>query len=394
MNAMATAPDNQHRLHALERTINVNFRHRLVFTRDAFQAGNMVFADAMREPDGPVSVAIVIDSGVLEAWPLLARQVEGYCRRHSDVFDLRGEPLVLPGGERCKNRQDYLDVVRLINDAKLCRHSTLIAIGGGAVLDVAGYAAAIAHRGIRIVRFPTTTVGQGDSGVGVKNGINAFGKKNYLGTFAVPQAVICDENFLTTLSDRDWSAGFSEAVKVAALKDPDFFARIESAAPAIKARDLEAGAPIMRRSAELHLDHIATGGDPFEFTTARPLDFGHWSAHKLEQLSGFEVPHGEAVAIGIALDVAYCAQMGFVDEATATRIHRCLAARGLPLAHPLITREELLEGIEEFREHLGGTLTISMLTAIGSEKVVHEIDRAAMMRAAQSLVAATPPREE
>ncbi len=384
---MAMAPSNQQTNFSFEHPVTVEFRHRLLFTRGAFRPDNAAFADAMRERGmGATSIAVVIDSGVAEAWPNLGESVAAYCRHHAEALELRMAPLILAGGERVKNGQDYEEVLRLINDAKLCRHSALVAIGGGAVLDAAGYAAAIAHRGIRLVRFPTTTVSQDDSGVGVKNGINAFGKKNYLGTFSVPHAVICDEEFLATLSDRDWSAGFSEAVKVALLKDPDFFNQIEAAAPAIAARNMGAAMPIIRRSAELHLNHIATGGDPFEFTTVRPLDFGHWAAHKLEQLSDFEVSHGEAVGIGIALDVAYCAEIGLLDSDSASRIHRCLAALKLPLSHSLLKSERLLEGIEEFREHLGGELTLSMLSTIGSEHVIHEVDHNAMRRAVANVL--------
>ena len=137
-------------------------------------------------------------------------------------------------------------------------------LGGGAVLDAVGFAAAAAHRGVRLVRVPTTTLAQADSGVGVKNGINAFGKKNFLGTFSPPWAVINDEAFLQTLSDRDWRCGIAEAVKVALLKSERFFDQIGEAVPRLRMRDEQALIPIVRRSAWLHLHHITDGGDPFE----------------------------------------------------------------------------------------------------------------------------------
>src|SRR5204862_561409 len=127
-------------------------------------------------------------------------------------------------GERVKNKHDWvLRVHHAIERAGLCRHSFLAAVGGGAVLDMAGLAAATAHRGIRHIRIPTTVLSQNDSGIGVKNGVNAFGKKNFLGTFAPPFAVINDSGFLTTLDDRDWRSGIAEAIKVALIKDAPFF---------------------------------------------------------------------------------------------------------------------------------------------------------------------------
>ena len=209
-----------------------------------------------------------------------------------------------------------------------------MAIGGGAVLDAAGYAAATAHRGIRLIRVPTTVLAQDDSAMGVKNGINAFGKKNYLGTFAPPFAVINDVAFLQTLPDRHWRAGVSEAIKAALIKDRAFFDFLESQAAALKARDLVAMEQVIRRCAVLHLSHIASGGDPFELGSSRPLDFGHWSAHKLEQLTDHRLGHGEAVAIGIALDTTYSYLAGFLPEDDWRRIISLLPALGLSVYVP------------------------------------------------------------
>ena len=125
-----------------------------------------------------------------------------------------------------------MSVHRAIHEYGIDRHAYVLAVGGGALLDMVGYAAATAHRGVRLVRVPTTVLSQNDSGIGVKNSVNAFGKKNFLGTFAPPFAVFNDFTFLTTLSDRDWRAGISEAIKVALLKDATFFAFLEEHATA------------------------------------------------------------------------------------------------------------------------------------------------------------------
>ena len=297
-------------------------------------------------------------------------------------------PLELPGGERVKNEWRYvLDVLRTMEQALLCRHSYVVAIGGGAVLDVVGFAAAMAHRGIRLVRVPTTVLAQDDSAIGVKNGINAFDKKNYLGTFAPPFAVVNDARFLSTLSDRDWRAGLAEAIKVALIRDAPLFELIESAADRLKARDADAMQHVVRRSAELHYAHITTSGDPFELGSSRPLDFGHWAAHKLEQVSDYRLRHGEAVAIGIALDTTYARLSGFLPEPEWRRVIDVLLAVGLPVYAPELSQHldreadsrNVLRGLVEFQEHLGGRLTIMLLSGVGRAFDVHEIQRDVML---------------
>ena len=189
--------------------------------------------------------------------------------------------------------------------------------------------------------------------------------------------MVSDYEMLLTLSDRDWRAGISEAVKVALLKDPAFFAWIEENAQALAERSLEAMAWLVHRCAELHLEHIAHGGDPFELGSSRPLDFGHWAAHKLEQLSGYRLRHGEAVAIGIALDSAYSRLAGHLPPGDWRRIVRLFDAVALPTWAPELEVEDdrgrpaVLAGLDEFREHLGGRLTVILLAGIGSPFDVH-----------------------
>jgi len=304
----------------LDARFRLPFVHRLRFTRGAFDVGNDAIVSLL-EPSTPgeeARVLAILDEGVAEAWPSLDAAIGAWAGR--EAVALAGPTLVAPGGERVKNEPEHLErMLDAIHGAKLCRRSYVMAIGGGAVLDAAGYASAIAHRGVRLVRLPTTTLAQDDSGVGVKNGVNRYGKKNYLGTFAVPWAVVCDEAFLETLSDRDWRCGMAEAVKVGLVKDASLFEQVEREAERLAERDADAARPIIQRSAELHLRHITEGGDPFELTAARPLDFGHWAAHRLEHLSGYRVRHGEAVAIGVALDSEYSRLAGWLDGVLAPR---------------------------------------------------------------------------
>ncbi len=387
----------------IDAAVAPSFVHRLRFTEDVFRPGNPVLESVL--PPGRTAAILVVDDGVLAAADAasaggaggvagaagaagaapggeLARIVRGLEAR-GDRLGLRGEPMVVPGGEAAKQDRSVVDrVLAAIHRHGICRRSLVLVVGGGAVLDAVGFAAATAHRGVRLLRFPSTTLAQDDAGIGVKNGINAFGSKNFLGAFAVPWAVVNDRRFLGTQSLRDRRAGVSEAIKVGLLKDAAFVAAIEAQAAALAAGDLEALEPVVRRSAELHLEHIARGGDPFELEIARPLDFGHWSAHRLERMTDFAVRHGEAVSIGIAIDLAYAVRIGRLDAAEAARLTSLLEACGLPTRHPALGRtDDLMGGLEEFREHLGGELTITLVAGPGRPFDVHEIDAAAMREA-------------
>jgi 3-dehydroquinate synthase len=277
----------------------------------------------------------------------------------------------------------------------LDRQSFIAVIGGGAVLDMASFAAAIAHRGIRVLRFPTTVLAQADSGVGVKNSINLFGKKNFVGTFVPPFAVINDFDFLDTLERRDRIAGVIEAVKVALLKDAAFFEDLAGNAARLTT-DHTVLHRAITRSAELHLQHICGNGDPFELGSARPLDFGHWAAHKLESMTAHRLRHGEAVAIGIALDLAYSVRKGFLPQATATRVIRVLETIGFQLWDDALHERGrdgtlmLIEGLREFREHLGGELHITLLRDIGDSFEVTEMDEDAIVESIADLARYRP----
>jgi len=364
--------------------IKLSLPHRVSFTRGAFDVSNTALADLMPLEAGKnPRVLVAVDQGLVEAMPILQRDVAAYFAAHANTLpELVGFRSV-PGGEPVKNDLSNLETfLGAIHDAKLCRHSYILAIGGGAALDMIGFAAAIAHRGVRLIRMPTTTLSQDDSGVGVKNSVNMFGKKNFLGTFAVPWAVVNDLAMLETLDDREWRSGLSEAVKVALLKDASLYQLISDNADRLAQRDTALGDELIMRSAALHLDHIANGGDPFEATTARPLDFGHWSGHKLEQMTDFAIKHGEGVAIGLALDVTYCELMGLLAPEDAQGVRDTLVAIGFDLYHPAMEdADALLAGLDEFREHLGGELTITLIEAVGKPINVHTINRETMVAA-------------
>ncbi|HUD49120.1 MAG TPA: 3-dehydroquinate synthase [Candidatus Baltobacteraceae bacterium] len=377
---------------SIVRTFSVQFEHRVHFTRGVFNPSNSLLQTILSDPPRIPKVLVVLDESLASAWPELARLIENHFAALRDQLNLVCPPFILEGGERCKTSYFHVSEIHSqIERFHIDRHSYVLAVGGGALLDVAGLAAATAHRGVRHVRIPTTVLGQNDSGVGVKNGINAFGKKNFIGTFAPPFAVINDSDFLATLSDRDKRAGYAEAVKVALIRDRSYFESLEQDAPLLARFEPAAMQRMIHRSAELHVQHIASGGDPFEFGSARPLDFGHWAAHKIEQLSDFHIRHGEAVAIGMAIDLVYSRNISLLDAASAERILRLLEALGFELfSNELLhldgqQQPMVLHGLEEFREHLGGELTLTMLQGIGRGVEIHDVALPRMLDAISEL---------
>lgn len=374
-------------METIRQTFHVAYRYDVQFTEGLFRPANPLLARTLAEAGpGPHATLVVIDAGLAAARPGLPEAVARYAARHAHAIALAGAPLVVPGGEAVKDGLAQVQAVwAAIRDAGLDRHGFVVAVGGGALLDAAGLAAATAHRGIRLVRVPTTTLAQADAGLGVKNGVNAFGQKNFLGTFQPPWAVLNDAELLVGLSRRDWLAGAAEAVKVALIKDAAFFDWIEAHAERLTRYDLPAMRQLIHRSAALHLAHIAGAGDPFEQGSSRPLDFGHWAAHKLERLSAHRLRHGEAVAIGMALDATYANRAGHLSDSDWRRVLAVLRALGFAVACPELHQPSLLDGLEEFRAHLGGRLTLTLISRIGRAFEVHAMDPSAIAEAAAVL---------
>jgi 3-dehydroquinate synthase len=368
---------------------SVSYDYPVHFTRDLFSPDNPLLARTLgrREPDRRHRVMVFLDDGVAGARPDLAGAIEAYAAAHAAAIDLVAPPVVMPGGERVKIDLHFVeDMQRRVIEQRIDRHSFVIAVGGGALLDAVGLVAAVTHRGVRHVRVPTTVLAQNDSGVGVKNGVNFAGQKNMVGTFAPPFAVLNDLALIETLPDREKVAGMAEAVKVALIRDAGFFRWLERHADDLALFREPAMAEMIRRCAELHMRQIAHGGDPFETGSARPLDFGHWSAHKLEGMTRHHLRHGEAVAIGIALDSRYSVTAGLLEPGAEERIAVLLEHLGFRLWHSALeTAGEggpvLLEGLRDFQEHLGGDLTVTLLAGIGRGVEVHEIDPAGVVEA-------------
>lgn len=367
-------------MQTIQQRFQVEYNYSIFFTNNLFDETNNQLSDFFNtyaEQGFQRKVLVVVDEGFLSYHPDLVDTIKSYFAARVKHVQLAKDIIVVPGGEASKNDPSLFEkLAQAVDTYGIDRHSFVIGIGGGAVLDLIGYAAAVSHRGIKLIRIPTTVLSQNDSGVGVKNGINFHGKKNFLGTFAPPVAVFNDLTYLKTLDDRDWRSGISEAIKVALIKDKSFFEWIEENVLALAQRDEVTMSYLIHRCAEMHTEHIGSG-DPFEFGSSRPLDFGHWAAHKLEYLTDFEVRHGEAVAIGIALDCVYANKIGMLADADLERIYNVLVKLGFELYHVKLAENDkinLRNGLQEFREHLGGRLTIMLLEKIGKGVEVHEMD--------------------
>jgi 3-dehydroquinate synthase len=378
----------------LRNQFDLPFQYDVCFGRDLLRTEHPLLADEIARAFAsnlPVPTLAILDEGLVNAQPDLPGRLHAYAAAHTGALLLRDRALVLPGGETAKDGMGVcLEAVAAMRRAKLCRQSCVLVVGGGAFQDAIGLAAALYHRGVRVVRMPSTVLSQNDSGVGVKNGVNLDGAKNLLGTFAPPALVLNDLALLDTVSDRDWIAGSAEAFKVALIRDASFADWLVENAAAIPRRAATVMAELVQRCAALHVEHIATSGDPFELGSARPLDFGHWSAHKLESLTGFGLRHGEAVAIGIALDLCYAVRQAFLSRDEALRVVTAMHRAGLPVWDDWLAAESagervILAGIEEFREHLGGRLHLTFPGPIGRKREVTELDESAMLTAIDDL---------
>lgn len=368
----------------------VPFSYPVYFTNGLFKVDNPTL-DTVCGPCAngqPHRIMLYIDAGVVAATPKLLPAIRRRLHHSKQNIQLVAPPEILPGGEQAKNGwQRVQHIMTQLGNHHLCRHSYVLAIGGGSLLDMVGFAASLVHRGLRLIRVPTTVLAQNDAGVGVKNGMNEHGVKNFVGTFAPPHAVLNDFDFLHTLDDVHWRGGIAEAFKVAIIKDAAFFDFLARQAHHLRRRDTGAMEQLVRHCALLHLDHIRAGGDPFERGNSRPLDFGHWSAHKLESISQYTLGHGQAVSIGIAIDTVYAADHGLITIHERDRIIKALRQAGLPVWSDLLLAAqqgqppEILKGLDDFREHLGGSLTITLPKGIGHQVEVHEMEVTALLKA-------------
>ncbi len=378
-------PCKQPTIHNIIAKFKVSYHYSVIFENQVFDTNNPTFRNLFSLTGSKKqSLFFLVDSGVIRANPCLSDSIHRYCKYYEKCLHLIAPPELVTGGEAAKKNEEIENIYKILLMHNLDRHSCVVVIGGGAVLDAVGYACATFHRGIKLLRMPTTVLAQNDAGVGVKNGYNAFGNKNLIGTFQPPFAVINDASLLHSLTARDRIAGLAEAVKVAAIRDSSFFRWIEEHVLSLRQFENDATGYVIARCAQLHLQQITGAGDPFESGSERPLDYGHWCAHKLEVMDEYRIRHGEAVAIGMALDARYAVNIGLLAEKDALRLINLLEKLGFDLWHSALSKIDssgellILAGLEEFRQHLGGELCITLLSALGMTQDRNVIDAIAL----------------
>ena len=362
--------------------VNLKLNYSVFFSRNLFNFENLLFKKFLDNLNLNPSIkfCVFIDRGVLNSFPDLFENILIYFQKNNlpDVVEV---PFVFDGGEAIKNSILFLEKgYDFLLEKTIDRHSIIIVLGGGAFLDAVGFLASTCHRGIKYIRIPTTVLSQNDAGIGVKCGVNFKGVKNFIGNFSTPIAIFNDSFFLQSLSRRDRIAGISEAMKVALIKDESFFLWLIENEGLLKSGEDAIFEKLIFECAKIHLDHIQNSGDPFEKGNSRPLDFGHWLAHKLESMSNFSIRHGEAVAVGIILDLMHsCVRYGLNFNVLLTTL-KFFETIGFNLVidhlfeKNIIGEYIVLEGLQEFREHLGGELSISIVPSLGSFKNISDID--------------------
>ncbi len=369
----------------INNTFEVAFDYPVHFMENAFDPASDLLPRVFdRRGEGRRHrVVVFIDAGLATAQPGLEPAIRAFAHAHARAFELAADPIRLPGGPEAKNDTAIIkDILFTLGNLHMDRQSIVLAIGGGSMLDAAGLATALLHRGLRLVRMPSTVLAQADAGIGVKNGIDHHGQKNFMGAFAPPFAVVNDLSLLASLPKAERLGGLAEAVKVAVIRDAAAFCQLERDADALVAGE----APPLRRAIEqaaaIHLRQICGGGDPFEFGSARPLDFGHWAAHRLEILTHHAIGHGPAVAVGMAIDTTYAHLAGLLSAPARDRVLALLRRLELPCHDPAIEQRrpdgelDIIRGISDFREHLGGRLCITLPVEIGTTTEVHAMDEA------------------
>lgn len=367
-------------------TFQVSYSYSVYFDENIFDTNNSTFCNILESSSLPARILLSIDEGFHLKNKGFLDHILAYFKSHGECIQLIGPIEIFPGGEESKNNPINIQrAYDFVLNYGLDRHSYIVGIGGGAFLDMLGFAAATAHRGIRFVRIPTTVLAQNDAAIGVKNAINYKGRKNFIGTFSPPFAVLNDYTLLSSLSEAEKRAGFAEAIKVSLIRDSQFFDWIEQNLHAISKFEDSAIEHLIQNCCKLHLNQITTGGDPFEAGSARPLDFGHWSAHKLEEISENRIKHGEAVACGIAIDTIYSKKMNILTESDCERVLSVLTGLGFPLVPDELLSLDIVSALNEFQEHLGGKLCITLISACGTAYEVDTIDITIMQQSIREL---------
>lgn len=360
---------------------------RLYQGTDLFRDDNPFMREVLRaDPGRRLRVLALVDAGIPGVREALVPRIMAWFVQHADAFELVKAPMVLPGGEASKGDGHLVDQLWECMAVQCLRRDTVVlCIGGGAFLDWTGFAAATARGGMRIVRVPTTSMGQAEAGVALRNCVNRFRRKDWAVVRALPWAVVNDPAFLPLQDPEASRLGLAGALRIALTRDAALFDLMEARAEAMRRNDWTALASVVERSAQLHRDQALAAAERFEHAGPQVVDLGGWVAHKLEQISGFTFPHGAAVAVGIAMDTIYSVEKGLLAELDGGRILAVLRSCGFPCWSEWLDdmgrggRPLFLKGLEDFREQSGGPLRLTLLRGIGRASYVDHVDETAVL---------------
>lgn len=291
--------------------------------------------------------------------------------------------VVLPDGEAWKTMQTLESILSALLEQRFERGCTVVALGGGVVGDVAGFAAACYQRGVSFVQVPTTLLAQVDSAVGGKTAVNHPLGKNMIGAFHQPVAVLADLDTLATLADRELRAGLAEVIKYGLIRDVEFFEWLESNLPRLLARDPAALTHAIRRSCENKAEVV--GRDEQESGERALLNLGHTFGHAIEHALGYgSWLHGEAVAAGMCMAARLSTALGSISHTTAARVERLIAAAGLPTLPPAaVPAEQLLQAMQLDKKNRDGRIRLVLLDAIGHASLRSDYDPASLTEVLQ-----------
>ena len=318
---------------------------------------------------GERPVLVVVDAGI---WPTYGPDIRSYVTSRLNCKEI----IPIPGTESNKSLASAAALCEAAIDARMPRDGVFVAVGGGTVMDVVGFAASIFRRGIGFVRVPTTLIGMIDVGVGIKQAVNVGTKKNIIGSFYPPLGIVNDRTFLRTLPRKYLACGIAEAIKIALVCDEHLFELLETYAPTLIATGFQKPAAIahdvLHRSEAGMIGQLSP--NLFEMERRRFVDFGHTFSPTIESASDYAVSHGEAVAMDMLLSCAIGARSGIVSPKIPLRLARLLQAIGLRLVDPVMTAGRMSAAVDEMRLHRGGSLNLVVPTDIGEADFLQTVD--------------------
>ncbi len=333
--------------------------------------GLIAQAGALLSPVLPQPRAVIVTN------PVVAAHWLSPLRQSLSTAGIGTESIVVPDGEGSKSWPTLHDVLTRLLESKAERTTTLIALGGGVVGDIAGFAAAIYQRGMPFVQVPTTLLAQVDSSVGGKTGINHALGKNMIGAFHQPRAVVIDTDCLRTLPDRELSAGLAEVIKTAAIRSLSFFEWLEANLASLVARDADALVHAVTESCRIKAEIVAA--DEREAGERALLNFGHTFGHAIEAGMGYgQWLHGEAVAAGMVLAARLSERLGSIEGADVLRLRRLLERAGLPVDAPRLGADRYLALMSRDKKVVGGTMYFVLLDRVGAGRIRSDVPDAVL----------------